>query len=313
MDKNKPIKIAEKQDNKIPKSIIFTVVFCGVLAIVIAFLALVKPFENNLLPTFVKIDNSSDSIVANDYVGKKVSVNGQGNVYVDDVLNEDLQAKDFFTEEEIAEAIETGFSVEKVVQRDNPKVESLQKEDFSVNNVEVSFPLMHSEITDMGIVFPDVGKYTMDTVVQNYFCCSLRTKLPVGDGESVEVMCSFKNTSGKEQKLKDCDIVGLSIDLFEIPIEKAPPIAFPDGIKWGSSQEDLIAAYGEPDYTSVFRDGRQEMYWLIGENSIIKVKFDGNKMNSFFFHSARNVFYPDGVELTNDGSLPPYYKALEND
>lgn len=63
--------------------------------------------------------------------------------------------------------------------------------------------------------------------------------------EDAHFTVEFCNTSNEEKQIEDCEIYEVNMDIEYTRGGKFPELILPGGITWGSSLEDVKAAYGE--------------------------------------------------------------------
>ncbi|SEQ55125.1 hypothetical protein SAMN02910369_02000 [Lachnospiraceae bacterium NE2001] len=72
--------------------------------------------------------------------------------------------------------------------------------------------------------------------------------------ENVSIWVGFINEAEKAADLKDTKVNSFRMDVRWADTEKYPELILPNEITWGSTAEDILAAYGEPQETPVYSD-----------------------------------------------------------
>lgn len=115
---------------------------------------------------------------------------------------------------------------------------------FSVDGTVVTLPFAYSEIKDSWIF--DLAKYGYeDGYIMNKNDKTYPTIDLTNEAYEAKASVGFINHSDGQKDILDCDIWA-----FELSTDYAdtyPEIELPKGIVWGSSVEDVKAAYGEPE------------------------------------------------------------------
>lgn len=124
---------------------------------------------------------------------------------------------------------------------------------LSVDNRLLSFPFSYSELKDMGWVF-DISEYgDFESYVLNpgdkagpiYI---KNTKYP--DEYHIEASVIFTNLSNTVKDIEDCQISSFAVNIKNysdtVP-DRFPAIELSKGIHFGSSKEEIVSAYGEPN------------------------------------------------------------------
>lgn len=95
---------------------------------------------------------------------------------------------------------------------------------------------------------------------------------------------SMANPTDQELVAKDAYIYVLSMDISSCDTSDVPQIVFPGGITWGSTKEEIIAAYGTPEYDS---DYTTTYTTTDGGYSSIDFAFDDEgKLDSIYFYNG---------------------------
>lgn len=131
-----------------------------------------------------------------------------------------------------------------------------KKLDIKIDGVTYSYPYSYKDLKKAGWDF-DLKEYGYDNgyiLNANEYTFStvdLHNDKYGKEYDSANVNIGFQNFTDKPQDILDCDIwaIGATAVYGSKPVEKAPKIELAGGITFGSSMEDIIKAYGEPDST----------------------------------------------------------------
>ena len=80
------------------------------------------------------------------------------------------------------------------------------------------------------------------------------------DANGNEIMVDMVNNTDGPLELKDCFVGGISVDSYDLE-DSGLTVIFPGGIQIGTAQEDVLAAYGEPDNTFEDEEYGNSYYW----------------------------------------------------
>lgn len=78
----------------------------------------------------------------------------------------------------------------------------------------------------------------------------------------------FANTSDRVKDISECSIYSIKVDtwfLQDEPLEDVPELVVANGITWGSTAEDIMDAFGEPDYEQNEEDRGYSVYTYNGD------------------------------------------------
>ena len=70
-------------------------------------------------------------------------------------------------------------------------------------------------------------------------------------GKDLKFWVGFANTSDRVKKIKECSVYCIDVDIMFIqnePLDKRPELVVANDITWGSTADDILDAFGEPDY-----------------------------------------------------------------
>ena len=113
-------------------------------------------------------------------------------------------------------------------------------------------PVAGNELLDNGWSVPSNISYTKEFQPEKItYVAGLEFKHTEGGVIAPEGIC---NTDSFSKELKDCQILGFSIENFDNNIKAfldENAVVFPCGITANSSYDDIVSAYGEPDNNNV--------------------------------------------------------------
>lgn len=127
---------------------------------------------------------------------------------------------------------------------------------MKIDGVEYSFPYSYSLLKSNGWDF-NIQDYLEEGQTEfllsegEYTYSTTKLKNPIygTDLGTAEIYVGFKNYDVETKNITDCDLWALEVVAVygSQPIENRPEIELPGGIRFGSTYDEIIAAYGEPD------------------------------------------------------------------
>ncbi len=129
-----------------------------------------------------------------------------------------------------------------------------------INDKVLAFPCTVADVEAAGLKIDE--EYTPEDYMvdaQDY------TLAYFEDANGNELMCDIVNTSDEAKAIKECLAGGVSVDGHDLE-EGGLTVMFPGGIQIGSSKDDVIGKYGEPDDTFE-DDDTMHMYTWYGTDS----------------------------------------------
>lgn len=185
-----------------------------------------------------------------------------------------------------------GIMPEKVVEATietevDPKVvDSLDESDFVLCGKVLSLPFSYSEISDVLDFDPD-GRYAEGYSLESGTILSSAPEL-VSDVYGTKVNAGFANYSDELKDVAECDVVSLNSRTrrgsTEIDGERLP-LVLKGGVTWGSSADDVRAAFGKPTDDSVedsyelmeyeLNDGLRLSFYVFGDDGVGEIDMYG--------------------------------------
>lgn len=107
---------------------------------------------------------------------------------------------------------------------------------FSLNGTVYTLPCAYSQLTENGWSIEDIGDQTLEPDQYTFSDALIN-----GD---MRIMASLVNTDTKVLPMDKCNVGKISIDNYQA--EKGVKLIFPKNITYGSTYDDVIAAYGKP-------------------------------------------------------------------
>lgn len=129
-------------------------------------------------------------------------------------------------------------------------------------NTVIQCPVTLDELIDAGAVFEENPN---TTIIEPDRTSSCNFQL-----DGFEYYVSFWNDTKERQLVKDCICIGVPGSAF------GRDIVFPGGVKVGMSGDDLIKAWGEPDYKDIDVYGYYDGYCLRNEDGSKPFSSTGN-------------------------------------
>ena len=80
-----------------------------------------------------------------------------------------------------------------------------------------------------------------------------------------EIMVDMINNTDGPLAVKDCLVGGISVSAYDVE-DGGLTVIFPGGVRIGTAEADVLAAYGEPDHSSEDAEYGNSYYWY-GEDS----------------------------------------------
>ena len=206
--------------------------------------------------------------------------------------------------------VKEDVSVEEDIFYNPSKADVLANKPFFLNSTAYCFPLKYKMFRDLNAEFDNEGNFGIEKIVPPYFACSKKTVINQNKDVNPELLCFFMNTSEVEQKVSDSDIIGFSIDLVSNTSNDEINLVLPGKLTWGSTKEKFISVYGQPSHISETDDGREEIYWRVKADAILRAKFLNNKLNAVMLHSYIRGFLKHEEEFSVTDGVPVDYRVL---
>lgn len=129
-----------------------------------------------------------------------------------------------------------------------------------INDKVLTLPCTLAELESAGVTLD--REYTPEDYVVNVEEYELAWFV---DGNGNEITVEMVNMTDKPIALKDCVVGGISVDAYSVE-EGGLTVIFPGGIQIGSTEADVLAAYGEPSDTYESEEYGNSFMWY-DENS----------------------------------------------
>ena len=124
-----------------------------------------------------------------------------------------------------------------------------------INDTVVTLPCTLADLEAAGVTLD--REYTPEDYVVNAGEYELAWFM---DANGNEIMVDMVNNTDGPLELKDCFVGGISVDSYDLE-DSGLTVIFPGGIQIGTAQEDVLAAYGEPDNTFEDEEYGNSYYW----------------------------------------------------
>ncbi len=111
---------------------------------------------------------------------------------------------------------------------------------IQIGDSAIQFPCKVQEVEAAGFTIDDPA-VTKEYVVNPDEYKSVLMK----NAQGASAMFDFSNETDEVQKITECEIAGIYVDEYSVN-KSGVTMAFPGGVKVGTSEEDLLKAYGEP-------------------------------------------------------------------
>ena len=169
------------------------------------------------------------------------------------------------TEEETTEATEeetTEATTEAATEASAPGdlSDDLYSEQISIDGVVYHLPFDYSLISDKYTFdLADYGKedgYQLEA--NEYTLSTIYLENPDID-EDFDYTVGFKNTTSEAKDIKSTSIWAMDFDMTFCDTTNYPKVVLPKGITWGSTLDEVKAAYGEPSQDPYYADSLG--YW----------------------------------------------------
>lgn len=127
--------------------------------------------------------------------------------------------------------------------------------DIAIDGVVYQFPYDYDKLVENGWAM-DLAEYgyedgyVLNKDDQTYSTISLYNERYGGNSWSAfSIWCGFENFADKVQDITECDLWSIQLDIMDgwEPFVNYPTVQIAKGITFGSTKEDVIAAFGEPD------------------------------------------------------------------
>ena len=129
-----------------------------------------------------------------------------------------------------------------------------------INDKVLTLPCTLAELESAGVTLD--REYTPEDYVVNVEEYELAWFM---DGNGNEITVEMVNMTDKPIALKDCVIGGISVDAYSVE-EGGLTVIFPRGIQIGSTEADVLAAYGEPSDTYESEEYGNSFTWFDENN-----------------------------------------------
>ena len=124
-----------------------------------------------------------------------------------------------------------------------------------INDTVVTLPCTLADLEATGVTLD--REYTPEDYVVNTGEYELAWFM---DANGNELMIDMINNTDGPLELKDCLVGGITVYSYDVE-DGSLTVIFPGGIQIGSAQEDVLAAYGEPDDTYGDAEYGNSYYW----------------------------------------------------
>ena len=124
-----------------------------------------------------------------------------------------------------------------------------------INDTVVTLPCTLADLEATGVTLD--REYTPEDYVVNTGEYELAWFM---DANGNELMIDMINNTDGPIELKDCLVGGITVYSYDVE-DGSLTVIFPGGIQIGSAQEDVLAAYGEPDDTYGDAEYGNSYYW----------------------------------------------------
>lgn len=139
----------------------------------------------------------------------------------------------------------------------NSKIDSdWSKLEMSIDGVVYKFPYDFAELKNNGwtLDLKKYGKengYLLNPGDKTYSTIDLYSAKYGSEYDSFSIRCGFKNYDNKAKDITECDLwsIDMAIDYGSRLKKSYPNVEIAKGIKFGSSEKDILAAFGTPDDT----------------------------------------------------------------
>lgn len=150
------------------------------------------------------------------------------------------------TAEETTESTEVAETTEAAPEAQPQAVSGdLFDMNLSIDGQALTIPFNYSQIKDkFSINLADYGYDEGYTLNDRDSTTSIDTNHNYDSNFSFSV--GFANTSGSAKDILDCDVASITAGIEWAETDNYPSIVLPGGITWGSTADDVKAAYGEP-------------------------------------------------------------------
>ena len=124
-----------------------------------------------------------------------------------------------------------------------------------INDTVVTLPCTLADLEATGVTLD--REYTPEDYVVNAGEYELAWFM---DANGNELMIDMINNTDGPIELKDCLVGGITVYSYDVE-DGSLTVIFPGGIQIGTAQEDVLAAYGEPDDTYEDAEYGNSYYW----------------------------------------------------
>lgn len=126
--------------------------------------------------------------------------------------------------------------------------------DIMIDGVVYKFPYDYDALQENGWSF-DVAEYgyedgyILNKGDQTYSTFELYNEKYGYDYDSFSIYCGFQNFGKKPVDITECDLWSIELDIMDgfDPLAKHPSVVIANGITFGSTEEDVLNAFGECD------------------------------------------------------------------
>ena len=129
-----------------------------------------------------------------------------------------------------------------------------------INDTVVTLPCTIADLESAGVTMD--REYTPEDYVVNAGEYELAWFM---NDNGNEIMVDMINNTDGPLAVKDCLVGGISVSAYDVE-DGGLTVIFPGGVRIGTAEADVLAAYGEPDHSSEDAEYGNSYYWY-GEDS----------------------------------------------